>query len=76
MSDDVPDKEAVIEIAEEYADTECVGEFGDIVEVDERENEWIIVFRTHTFSDAYSHRIRITSAVGNVVAHERSNQFE
>jgi len=72
MGDDVPDAEAATEIAEAYADEECVGQLGDVVEVEDRESEWIVEFRTHTFSDAYTHRVTITKAVGNVVDHERS----
>lgn len=76
MSDDVSDTETAIEIAEEYADTECVGEYGEIIETDERTSEWIVEFRTHTFSDAYTHRVRITKSVGNVISHDRSNRFD
>lgn len=71
MHDDVPDPETAREIADEYADTECVGELGDIVDVEERDSEWIVEFRTHTFSDAYTHRIQITKSVGNVITHDR-----
>lgn len=71
MSEDVPDADAAIEIAEEYADAECVGQPGDVVEVEERESEWVVEIRTHTYSDAYRHRIRITRSVGNVIGHDR-----
>ncbi|WP_225336481.1 hypothetical protein [Halomicrobium urmianum] len=74
MGDDVPDAETATGIAEDYADEECVGQLGDVVEVVEREAEWIVEFRTHTFSDAYTHRLTITKSVGNVVGHERSGE--
>ncbi|WP_226013528.1 hypothetical protein [Halomicrobium salinisoli] len=72
MGDDVPDAEAATEIAEAYADEECIGQLGDVVAVEDRESEWLVEFRTHTFTDAYTHTVRITKAVGNVVGHERS----
>ena len=73
MNADVSNSEKAIEIAEAYADDECVGQLGDIVDVEERENEWIVEFRTHTYADAYTHRLRITKNVGNVISHERSD---
>lgn len=71
MSEEVRDTETAIKIAEEYADNECVGEFGEIGETREKNNQWIVEFRTHTFFDAYMYRIRITKSVGNVISHDR-----
>lgn len=76
MSEDVPDQEAAIELAKEYADSECVGQFGDVTEVEERETEWRIEFETHTLSDTHTHRVRITKSVGNVISHDRPSRFE
>lgn len=72
MSDDVPDAETATEIAREYAHAECVGQLGDVTAVAERDAVWVVEFRTHTFSDADTHRLQITKSVGNVVGHERS----
>lgn len=74
--DDVPDEETAIEIAEEYAGEECVGEFGEVTAIEEQDTDWIVEFETHTYSDAYTHRVTITKAVGNVVSHDRSSRFE
>lgn len=71
MSDDVPDSDTAIDIARQYADDECVGEPGDIVDVTEQDNEWAVEIETHGYSDTYTHRIRLTKTVGNVIAHER-----
>lgn len=71
MGDEVTDADAATEIATEYADSECVGQPGDVVSVEERESDWVVEVRTHTYSDAYTHRIRITRSVGNVVEHDR-----
>lgn len=76
MSDDVSDAQAAIEIAEAYADHECVGQFGEGTMTEERDTEWLIEFQTHTLSDTYTHRVRITKSVGNVIAHDRSSRFE
>lgn len=76
MDEDVPDRETAIELVEEYADSECVGQFGDVTDVEERETEWRVEFRTHTPSDTHTHRVRITKSVGNVVSHDRSSRFE
>lgn len=74
MGDEVPDADTATEFAEDYADEECVGQLGDVVEVADRDSMWVVEFRTHTFSDVYTHRIAITKSVGNVVNHERSNE--
>lgn len=76
MNEEVPDRETAVEIAEAFADEECVGELGDVVDVEDRDSDWIVEFRTHTLADAYSHRMKITKSVGNVIAHDRSEQSE
>jgi len=60
-----------VRVAEEYASEECVGELGEVTDVDRAGRVWIVAFRTHTLSDVYEHRIRI-NCVGNVFAHDRS----
>lgn len=75
MGDEVQNSETAVEITEEYADT-CVGEFGDIVTTKEEDTEWVVEFQTHTFSDVYTHTIRITKSVGNVVSHDRTGRFD
>lgn len=72
MSDDIQDAETAIDVATEYADAECVGELGEVIDARREENVWVVEFRTHTFSDAYEHRVRITASVGNVISHDRS----
>lgn len=76
MGDEIQDSETAVEIAEEYADTECVGEFGEIITTEEEDTEWVVEFQTHTFSDVYTHTIRITKSVGNVVSHDRTSRFD
>lgn len=76
MSKDVSNQNAATEIAEEYADKECVGQFGEITKTEERDTEWVIEFQTHTLSDAYTHRVQITKSVGNVISHDRSSRFD
>lgn len=76
MSDDVPDEQTAIEIAETYADSECIGQLGDITDIGERDTEWLVEFETHTLSDTYTHRVRIPKSVGNVISHDRSSRFE
>lgn len=76
MGNKVQNQAAAIEITEEYANTECIGEFGEIVTTKEKDTEWIVEFQTHTFSDVYTHSIRITKSVGNVVSHDRTGQFD
>jgi len=75
MVEDV-DKEEAIEIAKAYADEECVGELGEALDAHEADSNWIVDVRTHTFSDAYDHRVKITAAVGNVISHERKDRFD
>lgn len=75
MSDEVPNREVATEIAKEYADSECIGELGEVTDTEERDTEWVVEFQTHTFSDSYSHRVRITKSAGNVISHDRSTRF-
>lgn len=70
------DKETAIEIATDYADEECVGQLGDILETHKEDDDWIVEFRTHTYADSYDHRVRITATVGNVISHERGNRLD
>jgi hypothetical protein len=76
LSEDAPDREAAIELAKGYADSECVGQFGEVTDVEETETEWRIEFRTHTLSGTNTHRVRITESVENVVSHDRSSRFD
>ncbi|WP_152420654.1 hypothetical protein [Halorubrum tebenquichense] len=76
MSEDVPDQETASELAKEYADNECVGQLGDITDIEERDAEWQIEFETHTLSDTHTHRIRITKFAGNVISYDRLSRFE
>lgn len=75
MSSDVVDADGAARIAREYANEECVGEFGEVLDVHDADGVWVVEFRTHTFSDAYDHRVRV-NGVGNVFSHERSTQEE
>jgi hypothetical protein len=72
MGGTVTDRETAESIATEYAEAECVGTIGDVVTVTREDSRWIVELETHTFSDRFCHRIEITAAVGNVVAHDRS----
>lgn len=76
MSEEVPDQDTATELAEEYADSECIGQFGEITEVDEHDTKWTIEFQTHTLSDSYTHRVQITKSVANVISHDRSSRFD
>jgi len=69
------DKEDAIEIAQDYADDECVGQFGDILNASKEDSTWNVEFRTHTYGDSYDHRVTITATVGNVISHERGNRL-
>lgn len=71
MGNRIQNADAAESIAEEYADEECVGTMGEVIDVIRGDAAWIVEFRTHTFSEEYVHRIEITEAVGNVVAHDR-----
>ncbi|MFB6301467.1 MAG: hypothetical protein ABEH78_01195 [Haloferacaceae archaeon] len=70
------DRERAIEIARDYADGECVGELGEVLDAAKENDLWIVEFRTHTFSDSYDHRLKITVSVGNVVSHERKDRLD
>lgn len=78
MSGDSTNRDEAIEITKKFAeeDERCAGEFGDIIDIRRDDNVWIVEFRTHTFSDTYTHQIRITRSVGNVISYERESKFE
>lgn len=71
MTDRVQDADTAEAIAENYASQECVGTFGEVIDVTRDDSTWIVEFRTHTFSEEYVHRIEITDTVGNVITHDR-----
>jgi hypothetical protein len=75
MEGEIEDPNTAIERAKEYAGDDCVGEFGEVLDVRQENNSWIVAFRTHTFSDAYEHRVQL-SRIGNVVSHDRPSRFE
>ncbi|MBX0323988.1 hypothetical protein EGH21_13195 [Halomicroarcula sp. F13] len=75
MEGTVDDADTAEALARTYADEECVGELGAEVSVERTDGGWVVEFRTHTFSDTYEHRIRITTE-GNVFGHERSSRFD
>jgi len=70
------DKENAIEIAQDYADEECVGQIGDILDAYKENGNWLVEFRTHTYSDSYDHQVTITATVGNVISHKRGNRLD
>ncbi|WP_336000356.1 hypothetical protein [Halorientalis halophila] len=70
MEGTVSEAETATELAEAYADEHCVGELGDVLDVERAEGVWVVEFRTHTYADAYDHRVRITTE-GDVFGHER-----
>lgn len=74
MEWEVDERDAAADLVTEYADEKCVGELGEIQSVEQEESCWIVEFRTHTFSDEYDHRIRV-SPVGSVYSHERLDRF-
>lgn len=74
MGREVPDADAARDIAEPYAAEECVGTLGEVREVTREDDVWVVEFETHTFSDVFRHRIRITGSVGNVISHEREKR--
>lgn len=75
MNGDIENEETAEDVAREYADEDCVGELGEVLDVQRDDTDWIVEFRTHTFSDSYDHRVRI-SQVGNVYAHERADRLD
>lgn len=70
------DEDRVIDIAKDYADEECVGEFGEILDTGQEDDLWIVEFRTHTFADEYDHRVKITDNMGNVISHDRHDRLD
>lgn len=72
MTDRVQDADTAETIAENYAAKECVGTLGEVIDVSCDDSTWIVEFRTHTLSEEYVHRVEITGAVGNVIAHDRN----
>ncbi|WP_123538232.1 hypothetical protein [Halosimplex salinum] len=75
MKGEVRDRETAVELAKEYADEECVGQWGDVTDVRQTDGSWVVEFRTHTYSDEYEHRIEMNH-VGNVFTHDRSGRLE
>lgn len=75
MKGTVEDAETAEEVARDFADENCVGELGDVLDVRRTEDCWIVEFRTHTFSDKYEHRIKIAT-VGNVFSHDRKYRLD
>lgn len=71
MEGEVTDKDSAVEVARDYADEECVGQFGDATDVSRDDGVWVVEFETHTYSGAYRHRVKI-NRVGNVFSHERN----
>jgi UDP-N-acetylglucosamine transferase subunit ALG13 len=69
------DKETATKIATEYADEECIGEFGKILDTFRENNAWIVEFRTHTFDDSYDHQVKISASVGNILSHDRKDRL-
>ena len=75
MKGEIEDPDTAIEIARDYAADDCVGELGEVLDVRQENKRWIVEFRTHTFADAYEHRVQL-SPIGNVVSHERTSRLE
>lgn len=75
MEGEIESSETAIEIAREYAADNCVGEWGEVLDTRQEDKDWIVEFRTHTFSDAYEHHVQL-SPIGNVVSHDRTSRFE
>jgi hypothetical protein len=75
MKGEIEDSDTAIEIARDYADEECLGELGEVIEVRRENKDWVVEFRTHTFADTYKHRVRLSS-VGNVFLHDRTDRRE
>lgn len=70
MEDEITDTDTAVEIARDYAVDECVGEFGEVLDARRENNNWIVEFRTYTFSATYKHRVQMTP-IGNVFSHDR-----
>lgn len=75
MKGEIENTETAEEVAREYADEDCVGELGEILDVRRDDTDWVVEFRTHTFSDSYEHRVLI-SPVGNLYSHERVDRLD
>lgn len=71
MADEVTNAETAEAIAAKYADEECVGTMGEVTDVKQEDSTWVVEFKTHTFSEAFVHRVEITESVGNIVSHDR-----
>lgn len=71
MAGEIEDADRAIEVVRNYADDECVGEFGEVLDARQENNNWTVEFRTHTFSDRYKHRVQL-SPIGNVFSHDRT----
>lgn len=72
MTGELLDREGAIDAAREYATEECIGQFGEVIDVERDNDDWSVRFRTHTYADEYVHRVRI-NRVGNVYAYERED---
>lgn len=72
MTGELVDSEGAIDAAKEYAIEECVGQFGEVLDVDRDGDDWSVRFRTHSYADEYVYRVRI-NRVGKVYAHERED---
>jgi hypothetical protein len=75
MKGEIEDADTAIEIVRDYADDECIGELGEVTDARRENKSWIVEFRTHTFSDAYEHRIQLLPS-GNVFSHDRTSRIE
>lgn len=71
MANAAEDAETAIELAREYADEECLGELGDVLDATEDGGLWVVRFLTHALAATYEHQVRVTST-GIVVGHERT----
>jgi hypothetical protein len=71
MAGEIEDADRAIEVVRDYADDECVGELGEVLDGTQENNSWIVEFRTHMFSDTYKHRVQLSS-IGNVFSHDRT----
>lgn len=71
MANSITDKETAESIAVEYAEKECIGTIGEVIDVVHEDAAWIVELQTHTFSEEFVHRIEITDSVGNVISHDR-----
>ena len=63
MSDDVRGERTPVERAITYADRKCVGQLGDIADVEERNTEWPVEFKRTRSRIFIPHCVRITKSV-------------